>query len=255
MKGLLNAVIVDDESKSRINLKNLLEKFCPQVHVQALCQNVAQGLQAIETYHPAVVFLDIQLQGETGFDLLEQLSNIDFEIVFTTAYSDYAIRAFKFSAIDYLLKPIDPDELIHAVEKAAKRNSKDTALKLESLIGNLKNTSADSYRLAVPTQEGLMFLKLKDILYCEAMSNYTCFYMSDGKKYVVSKPLKEYEQMLDGYNFFRIHNSFVVNLREVKEYIRGEGGYVVLHNNVTLDVAKRRKEAFLNRIMGVSSLT
>jgi two-component system LytT family response regulator len=248
---MLKAIIVDDELKSRESLKILLEEFCGNVRVTALCGNVREAQEAIRLQAPQVVFLDIQLQRETGFDLLTQLGQIDFEIIFTTAYSEYAIQAFKFSAIDYLLKPIDTEELKRAVDKVEKKIAASMPERLEKMLRGFMTDLSNSYKLALPTLDGLVFVNIKDVLYCEAMSNYTVFHTADGKKFTVARSLKEYEGLLAEHNFFRIHNSYLINLREVKKYVRGEGGYVVLHNDVSLDVSKRRKEAFLNRVAAV----
>ena len=245
---MINAIIVDDELKSRESLKILLEEFCDNVTVKALCQDVAEAVQAIQQYKPDVVFLDIQLQRETGFDLLTQLGDFDFEVIFTTAYAEYAIKAFKFAAIDYLLKPIDIDELKRALSKVEKRMNDSISLRLQQLMQNLKNTSSENYKLALPTTDGLVFVKMQDILYCEASSNYTEITVMDGKKYIVSRTLKEYEDMLGEHNFYRIHNSYLINLNAIKKYVRGEGGYVIMANDKSLDVSKRKKEGFLARI-------
>jgi two-component system LytT family response regulator len=245
---MINAIIVDDELKSRESLKILLEEFCDNVAVKALCQDVAEAVQAIQQYKPDVVFLDIQLQRETGFDLLTQLGDFDFEVIFTTAYAEYAIKAFKFAAIDYLLKPIDIEELKRALTKVEKRMNASISLRLQQLMQNLKNTSSENYKLALPTTDGLVFVKMQDILYCEASSNYTEITVMDGKKYIVSRTLKEYEDMLGEHNFYRIHNSYLINLNAIKKYVRGEGGYVIMANDKSLDVSKRKKEGFLARI-------
>lgn len=245
---MINAIIVDDELKSRESLKILLEEFCDNVVVKALCQDVAEAVQAIQQYKPDVVFLDIQLQRETGFDLLTQLGDFDFEVIFTTAYAEYAIKAFKFAAIDYLLKPIDIEELKRALTKVEKRMNASISLRLQQLMQNLKNTSSENYKLALPTTDGLVFVKMQDILYCEASSNYTEITVMDGKKYIVSRTLKEYEDMLGEHNFYRIHNSYLINLNAIKKYVRGEGGYVIMANDKSLDVSKRKKEGFLARI-------
>lgn len=243
----MRAIIVDDELKSRESLKILLEEFCENVDVSALCKDVDEGVAAIQKHKPDIVFLDIQMQRETGFDLLEKITPITFEVIFTTAYSDYAIKAFKFSAIDYLLKPIDIEELKKALEKVEQKLNGNIALRLEQLVQNLRPTSPN-FKLALPTSDGLIFIKVDDILYCEASSNYTQIFSSDGKKYIVSRTLKEYEDLLTEHNFFRIHNSHLINLNSIKKYVRGEGGYVIMNNDVSLDVSKRKKEAFLARM-------
>jgi two-component system, LytTR family, response regulator len=248
---MLRSIIVDDELKSRESLKKMLSRFCQDVEVTALCQNVAEGLEAIDTYKPDVVFLDVQMQRETGFDLLEKLGDIDFEVIFTTAHMEYAIKAIKFSAIDYLLKPIDIDELRRAiakVEKKQQRSNGNLTARLEQLVQNLKTSNTESYKLALPTSEGLTFIKVSDILYCRASSNYTEIFMNNGKKHLVSRQLKEYDDLLADHEFFRIHHSYLINLYYVKNYVKGDGGYVIMVDEASLDVSRRRKEAFLERI-------
>lgn len=245
---MIRSIIVDDEQKSRESLRILLQDFCEDVEICALCQNVTEGIEAIKQYQPDVVFLDIQMQRETGFDLLAKIHPITFEVIFTTAHSEYAIKAFKFSAIDYLLKPIDIDDLQKALAKVAQKQNQNISGRLEHLIQNLKSTTPDNYKLALPTTDGLVFVKLNDILYCEASSNYTEIYTFNKTKYIVSRTLKQYEDLLGEHNFFRIHNSYLINLNAVKKYVRGDGGYVVLENDVSLDVSKRKKDAFLSRI-------
>src|SRR5688572_30832104 len=169
--SMLRSIIVDDEYKSRESLKILLEDFCENVSVDRLCQNVDEAIQAINDVKPHVVFLDIQLQSETGFDLLTRLKNIDFDVIFTTAYSEYAIKAFKFSAIDYLLKPINIEELQQSLEKCSAKNSQNLSERLEQLIYNLKPMSSQKYKLALPSNDGLVFVKVEEILFCEADSN------------------------------------------------------------------------------------
>jgi two-component system LytT family response regulator len=242
---MLRAIIVDDEAKARENLAILLHDFVKGIEVVALCQNISEAATAVELHSPDVVFLDIQLQRETGFDLLTTLKEVNFEVIFTTAYTEYAIKAFKFSAIDYLLKPIDIEELKKAVAKVEKRSGQNMTNRLTQLVQHLKQAS-DS-RIALPTMEGLVFVNIQDILYCEASSNYTQIFTAQ-EKYLVSKTLKEYDELLSDHNFFRIHNSYLININSIKKYVKGDGGYVVLNNNISLDVSKRKKEAFLSRI-------
>jgi two-component system, LytTR family, response regulator len=245
---MFKAIIVDDEVKSRESLKILVEDFCEGLEVKALCQNVREAIDAIETVKPDVVFLDIHLQRESGFDLLTSLKTFNFAVIFTTAYSEYAIKAFKFSAIDYLLKPIDIEELRNAIKKLEKRGSSNIEERINHLIQNLGQHGGENFKLALPTSDGLIFVKVSEILYCEASSNYTEVYMSDNKKHLVSRTLKEYEDILSEQNFFRIHNSYLINLNRIKKYVRGEGGYVVMNNDISLDVSKRKKEGPLSRI-------
>ncbi|HEY5823230.1 MAG TPA: LytTR family DNA-binding domain-containing protein [Cyclobacteriaceae bacterium] len=245
---MLKSIIVDDELKSRQSLKKMVESFCQNIEVMATCQNVDEAIKAINEFKPDVIFLDVQMERETGFDLLAKIPLIDFEIVFTTAYSEYALKAIKFSAIDYLLKPIDVADLQNAVAKIEKKQGSNIADRLKQLLQNLQSGNTESYNLALPTAEGLTFIKASDILYCKASGNYTELFMADGKKHLVSRPLKEYDDMLSDRAFFRIHHSYLINMNGVKSYVRGEGGYVIMNDNSSLDVSRRRKEAFMERI-------
>jgi len=180
--------------------------------------------------------------------LLDKLKDVEFEVIFTTAFSEYAIKAFKFSAIYYLLKPIDIQELKLALSKVEKRKGNVMSERLQQLLQNLRSGVSDNYKLALPTSDGLVFVKVGEILYCQASSNYTEITLTDGRKYIVSRTLKEYEDMLAEQNFYRIHHSYLINLNEIKKYVRGDGGYVIMNNDKSLDVSKRKKEGFLSRI-------
>lgn len=241
----MKAIIVDDEKNSCETLKTLLHDFCANVQVEQVCQTIDEAVVAISKHGPDVVFLDINMKGENGFDLLEKVRPIDFEIVFATAYSEYAIKAFKFSAIDYLLKPIDIEELKSTVARVASKKVSKQKEKYEQLIQNLKPANREFHKLALPSATGLTFVKTSDIIYCEADSNYTTFFLTDGTKIIVSRTLKEYEELLKAHRFFRIHHSYLVNLDAIKQYVRGDGGQVIMTNHATLDVSKRKKEDFL----------
>jgi two-component system LytT family response regulator len=245
---MLRSIIIDDEFKSREVLKSLLEKFCENVEVLATCQNGDEAISAITTHTPDVIFLDIQMQRETGFEILQRLDKIDFEIVFTTAYSEFAIKAFNFSAIDYLLKPIDIEMLRKAVEKARKRIVGSISQRVAQLAENMKENSFKNTRLAIPSTDGLVFVAVSEIIYCEASGNYTNIYLEENRKFLVSRTLKEYEELLVDQDFFRIHNSHLINLNAIKKYIRGDGGQVVMKNDKTLDVSKMKKKGFLDKI-------
>jgi two-component system LytT family response regulator len=246
---MIKAVIVDDERKSRESLKILLEDFCENVDVVGLASTVEEAIGQVGLNNPDVVFLDIQMNQETGFDFLNKITRKNFEVIFTTAYDEYALDAIKFSALDYLLKPINIDQLKAALQKVEEKHSKDNlGDKLELLLQNIKSESAENFKLVLPTNDGLTFISFKDILYCEASSNYTIFNMRNGRNHVVSKTLKEYEDLLTYYHFYRIHNSYVINLREIKKYIKGDGGHVIMSNDKALDVSKRRKDLFLSKL-------
>lgn len=246
---MLKAVIIDDEEKSRENLKILIEEFCSNVQVMALAKSVSEGIEAIESNKPDLIFLDIQMQKETGFDLLSTIRKIDFEIIFTTAHSEYAIDAIKFAAIDYLLKPIDINDLKQAIKRVEKKlTTTNFKEQFDILLQNFRADNSDSFKLAIPSTDGLIFISIKEIIYCEALSNYTKIHMKDGKFHLISKTLKEYESLLANYHFFRIHHAYLINTKEIKKYVRGDGGYVIMNNDVTIDVSKRKKDLFLKNI-------
>lgn len=240
----LKAIIVEDEKHSRETLKNLLEKFCEGVEVIGLASSVKEALNIIPKSNVDVVFMDIELQSGTGFDILTQLPEINFEVIFTTAFDQYAIRAVKFSSLDYLLKPIDLDELQAAVEKAKKaKNKVEYNQQLKTLLQNIKQPKLSKICLA--TSEGFEFINTSEILYCEAGGSYTTFVLKSGKKLLVSKHLKEYETMLLDNQFMRVHNSYLINLKEVKKYVKSDGGYIVINNDDIVSISRNKKDEFL----------
>jgi two-component system LytT family response regulator len=244
---MIKAVIIEDEEKGRQYLENLINDIGTQISLVGAADSVSSGLELIKAQKPDVVFLDIQMHSETGFDLLERLPSIDFEIIFTTAYEHYALKAIKFCAIDYLLKPIDTQELRAAIDKVEKRRSKDNLSKnFEVLLQNIKNTNTEHHQIALATNDGLVFVRVNNIIYCESDGPYTTFYLKESDKLVTSKNLKEYEDLLVDHNFFRIHKSYLINMGEIKRYIRGDGGQVIMSNTKALDVSKRKKETFLS---------
>jgi two-component system LytT family response regulator len=245
---MLKAIILEDEEDSRKLLGGFLHDYCPQVKVLAAVDTVAGGLDAIYTYQPDVVFMDIELKGETSFDLLQKLSDIHFEIVFTTAYDNYMLRAIKFSAIDYLLKPLNVNELKAAVEKVEKKRDKANYNKsLEVLLSNFKNNYQD-HKIAISSADGFVFVKVSNIIYLQSDGAYTSFFLKHDEKLITSKNIKEYEELLTDHNFFRIHKSYIINMAEMTKYIRGEGGYVVMSNKAMFGVSRRRKDEFLKML-------
>ena len=248
---MIRTVVIEDEEHSRKMLMEMLQENCRAISVVASADSVKTGLTAIAEQKPELVFLDIELQSETSFEILEKLPEINFELVFTTAFDHYALKAIKFCAIDYLLKPIDLNELRIAVAKAEKRLNREYLNKnLEVLVNNLKSGSQNNHRIALSTLEGLLFVNVRDIIYCESSGPYTKFIFKHGDKIVTSKHLKEYEDLLGGYDFFRIHKSYLVNLQEIKKYIRGDGGHLIMSDGATLSVSKQRKESFLRIYSG-----
>jgi len=246
----MRVVIVEDEMHSRETLKNLLREFCPGVELLGAAASIDEAVPLLLDTAPDLVFLDIELQTATGFDLLRRLPDANFEVVFTTAFEQYAIQAIKYSSLDYLLKPIDIDELQAAVAKARERkNEQQKHAQMEVLLANLENQKPGAgRRICLATADGLEFLNVDEIVYCEAAGSYTQFQLRDGRKVLVSKNLREYELMLDNESFMRVHNSYLVNLREVQRYVKTEGGYLLMKNGAQIGISPKKREEFLERM-------
>lgn len=243
---MIRCVLVDDESNSLEMMEWLLKTYCPQVTIEAMCNSAEKGIEAIHRHRPDVVFLDIEMPKMNGFDMLEQFGKLFFDVVFCTAYDQFAIKAFKYSALNYLLKPVDPDDLKDTIRRIEERKSSPTREQIELLLQNIQQAPRPTVqRVALTTGDGLIFVSTKDILYCEAESNYTAVVLEGGKKVLVSKVLKDIEEVLAGADFYRIHNSFVINLNHIKKYVRGDGGYVVMNNDVTLGISRSRRQEFM----------
>lgn len=248
---MLKAIILEDEEQSRQLLSGFLKDYFPQVHLVTAVDSVQAALEAINNFHPDVVFLDIELKGETSFDLLEKLQEINFDVIFITAYDSYTLKAIKLSAVDYLLKPINVVELKAAIEKAERKRDKNFIIQsIQALINNHK-TSYPNHQIQLFSTDGFDFIKISNILYLEADNAYTHFYLKSGEKMISSKNIKEYEELLSDHNFFRIHKSYIVNKEEIKKYVRGEGGYVIMSDGKNLDVSRRRKDDFLKMLSKV----
>ena len=246
----LRAILIDDESSGLTALYEKLQRHCAQVEVLHLCDTAEKGIAAIESTRPDLVFLDVEMPVMNGFVLLQHLEYKNFELIFVTAFDQYAIKAIRYSALDYLLKPVEVEELKAAVEKALeKKHTTETGnLGVNLLLENLMLEKKKFKRIAIPARDGLQFVKIEDIIYLEASVNYTMIYLSGGERLIASRSLKEFEELLPQDNFVRIHHSYIINVNCVERYIRGEGGQVVLSNNVTLDVAKRKKQEFMKAI-------
>lgn len=247
---MFTAILIDDEKNSRDALQKKLQAHCPEVIIAAVCNNGIEGMAAIKQHKPAIIFLDIEMPHMNGFAMLEQLPEKNFEIVFTTAYNQYAINAIRFGAFDYLVKPVDVNELKAVVKRVAdKKQNSNTTERLNILLNHLQQPSAAKpQKIAVATHEGLEIVAIDTIIYMEATGNYTHLYFAEQKPMLASKTLKEFEDLLEGAGFFRIHNATLVNLQYVKKFIKGEGGQVQLSNHVVLDVARRRKEELLEAL-------
>jgi len=238
----MKALIVDDEAANLENLHRLLKTYAPDVQVCAVAENVEDAVNAIKHHHPELVFLDIQLHGQSGFDLLKQLGDINFEIIFVTAYNQYGIQAVKFAALDYLLKPIDIDEFTVAVNKARKtiqqRKKND---RLGYLLEYLKDDNLVKPRIALPMFGETRYVNIADIIRCEADNTYTRFFLASGEKVLVSKTLKEYADMLAGYSFVRVHQTHLVNMSYIKSWLREDGGSLLLTDGIKIPVSKLNK--------------
>ncbi len=245
---MLKAVLVDDEENNLSSLREKITRHCPDVEIIAACDTAEKAIAAIDGLHPDLVFLDIEMPVMNGFLLLRQIQYKGFELIFTTAYGHYAIKAIRYSALDYLVKPIEIEELKLAVSRAEEKRREKSNHQLELLLENIKDKRPTFQRIAVPTVEGLQFIKVSEIVYLEAQINYTHIFLTSKEKYVVCRTLKEFEDMLPTDTFLRIHHSHIINKNFAEKYIRGEGGQVVLSTGVVLDIAKRRKAEFMKAI-------
>lgn len=244
---MLKAIIIDDEERATDALRLMIERFIPQIGTIAVCNDARQAAEMIRLAVPDLVFLDIKMPHLSGFELLNQMPNQQFKVIFTTAFNEFAIKAIRFSAFDYLLKPIDVEELIGSVERFL--SSREQVHSYALFNNMLYNISADhqKFRLALPSKEGVHFIEPRQLLYCEASSNYTRFYTESGKQFITSKTLGDYEELLVPYGFIRCHKSCLVN-KQFISYIDQEG-FIVLKNASRLEVSKRRKAEVLKKLM------
>jgi two-component system LytT family response regulator len=246
--GGIKAIIVDDEPYCCEALATLLEDI-PEVEVRAICHNAVDALIAIKKYPPDLVFLDVEMPRMNGFEMLEQLPSVNFEIIFTTSYDQYALKAIRFSAIDYLLKPIDSDELQKAIQKVIHRTQKPITQQLEILMQKIHQPSTPINKIAMPTMEGLQMIQVDSIISCESDSNYTILKLKENKKIIVSRTLKDIEELLEEHSFIRVHRCYLANLNEVEKYVKGEGGYLVMSDASTIDVARNKKETLMRKLL------
>jgi two-component system LytT family response regulator len=239
----MKAILIDDEISNLENLRALLETHCPQVNIAATAQNVSDGVNAIEKHLPNLVFLDIQMGEQTGFDVLSLLPHRNFEVIFATAYDQYGIQAVKFAALDYLLKPIDIDELINAVNKADQKLSiQNQNSQIEFLLQQLKKPDTSVNKIALQMQSEIRYIALSEIIRCEADNTYTYFFLTNDEKILVSKSLKEYSDLLQPNGFLRTHQSHLVNPKHVKSWLKEDGGILLLTNGKKIPISKPNKE-------------
>ena len=245
---MINAILVDDEPRNIRILKNLLEEFCPLVKVVGEAESSETAIALIRNSQPDLVFLDIEMPFGNAFDLLDKLMPVNFQVIFVTAFDNYALKAFRYCALDYLLKPVDIDDLKTAVQKVSERvKEKNMEQKLDIFLKNIKGGKSSFQKIGLPTSDGLFFTNVENIIRCEASGSYTIIYLADKQKFVVSKSLKEYEDMLPGEDFCRIHHSHIVNLAYVKKYFKGRGGYIEMQDNTSIEVSTRKRDEFLSK--------
>ncbi len=246
----IKAIIVDDEKNNRITLHKLVERFCPQVTIVSECDSVDCAISVLTSTPIDVVFLDVEMPSKNGFDLLAHFNyQCPFNVIFTTAYSQYAVKAFRFSALDYLLKPVDPEELVQAVHKLSNKISDENKNKqFELLEQKISNKDVGKKQLAISTLEGIYFVTLDEIIHIDADSSYTKIYLISGEMIMSSKPLKYFEELLEDFDFVRVHQSHIINLKLIRRYVRGDGGQVIMTNGTEIEVSRRKKDDLLAKI-------
>ena len=246
----MRTLIIEDEPQAITVIKSEIETNCKDLEIIGVANSVKDGIQKIKSLSPELIFLDIQLSDGLGFEVISSFKDYDFKVIFTTAYSQYAIRAIKFSALDYLLKPIDSEELIESVKRAKKNNKREEYIKFETFISNL-NFPNERKKIAIQTTEGVNIYKIENIIRCSAESNYTCVYFTNGKKQLSSKTLKEFEELLERSGFERIHYSHIVNLNHLDSYINKDGGYVIMSDRSTVPVSQRRRAKLIDALNNI----
>ena len=247
---MIKVILIDDEKNALEMLEWQLQTYCPQVKISALCQSVDDGIAAINIHNPQLIFLDIEMPKRNGFDLLLNFPDPAFDVIFTTAYDKFAIKAIKLSALDFLLKPIDADDLVTAIERFEKRKQNQKfGEQLQQLLMQYAQPNLLPGKIPFATDEGIIFVKTEEIIYCEAKDNYTYVYFVDKTKLVVSKTLKDVEDILLHYRFFRIHHSYLINLQHIQKYLKADGGFVEMTCNFRLPVSRQKKDSFIEILM------
>ena len=249
INDMLNAIIVDDEMHSSKTLDALLKRECPLVNVIGICSNGEDAIAMIRQANPDLVFLDVEMPKMNGFELLEKFEQINFHLIFVTSYDAYALKAIRFSAIDYLLKPIDREELKAAVEKVIRRMQVPLPEQLKIILEKIQHPLGSANKIALPTMEGLQMISVETIISCEADDNYTIFHLKNNKKIVSSSTLKTIEELLEDHSFIRIHRSYLVNIKEIEKYIRTDGGYVIMSDGSQVFVSRNKKEELMKMLL------
>lgn len=250
MNENIRAILIDDEPFCTAGLAIELQSICPNVEVIAVCNTAKDGLQKIKSLQPDVVFLDIEMPWMNGFELIELLQPINFEIIFVTAYNEFAVQAFRLSAVDYLMKPIDTTLLREAVDRLEGRRASNVVRqqKVAQLLSNIQYPISNKAKISVPNSDGLDLISIDEILYCKASSSYTEIVLSDGSVKLVSRVLKDIAFQLEFFNFLRIHQSYLINIEHLKSFHRSDGGFVEMMNGAQFPVSRGRKQELINRL-------
>mgnify|MGYP001604697631 CR=1 FL=1 len=244
--GIMHVLIVDDEKGPRETVKEVIKLYCPEITSVAEAEGVKDAVALIDSHHPDLVFLDIRLKDGSGFDVLKKAATKNLNVIFITAYEEYAISAFRVSALDYLLKPVDADELAAAVKRAERKlQAEHFTERLDAFMTNMQHASQGLKKMTLKTSESIHVVNIDDIVYCEADRNYTVFYLADGEKIVVSRSIGEYEEMLPPHAFMRVHQSFLVNVKHIKRYEKADGGFLVTAFGQQIPVATRKKDQLI----------
>jgi two-component system LytT family response regulator len=245
---MINTIIIDDEQHCVDTLSMQLQEYCPDINLLQTCRSGKAALEAIEILKPDLIFTDIEMPQMNGFQMLEKIREINFSVIFTTSFDQYAIKAIKFSALDYLLKPIDPKELIAAVHKVKLRANRPPAAQFDLLFKRFQHGANSFNKIAIPTSHGFELIPVSEIIYCEADDNYTHLFLKDKKKITATRTFKDIEEQLNEFSHFeRVHHSFIVNMNEISRYVRGEGGYLVMSDSSVVNVSRSRKDGLLKR--------
>jgi two-component system LytT family response regulator len=246
---MIRTIIIEDEQKSRELLDAMIQKNCPELEIIGHASDVPQGVELIRGSKPDLVFLDISMPNGTGFEVLEQVSDQHFELIFATASDQHALKAIKYSACDYLLKPIDADELKAAVDKVVKKKKSNSGMdNLQFLIEHLKRADENFQKITLPTGNAYEIVNIKDIIRCEADGSYTTFYLGDKRKLVISAGLKHYEELLPEIDFIRVHHHHLINMNHVLRFLKEDGGYAIMSDGSKIEISRRKKEAFMDRL-------
>lgn len=246
---MIRAVLIDDMKNSRVTLADDLKNYCPDILIEGEADSVKSGVELIRKINPEIVFLDIELEDGTGFDILDSFDEINFKIIFITGLDSYGIKAIKFSALDYLLKPVDPEDLVKAIGKYKESDKRrDLKANVDYLLENIRGIKPKFKRIALNSADKVNMVNIDDIIRCESQSNYTLFYLNGGEQILVTKSLKEYENLLEEYSFIRVHHSHLINLNFLKEFIKTDGGYAVMTDKSTVPVSVRKRDNLLREL-------